>query len=560
MAQDAPRVLRAAIYTRKSHEDGLEQAYNSLHAQRDACEAYIRSQAGLGWTLVETAYDDGGCSGGNLERDGLQRLLADVQAGRVDIIAIYKLDRLTRSLTDFARIVEVLDKAGASFVAVTQPINTTTSMGRLMLNVLLSFAQFEREQTGERIRDKIAASKAKGLWMGGPLALGYDPGGDNTLVVNAAEAATVRHIFERYLKLKSVHRLVEELDLQGIRSKAWVSTRGRAMGGAKIGRGALYHLLRNVLYRGLIRHKDKTFPGHHPAIIEAEVFDAVQARLDANQVRKRRSASKPAKAVLTGKIIGADGEPMTPTFATGRRGRIYRYFVSGKLQRGERPGQVPQGLRRIPAEALEAAVLGWLRRLTDRPEGSWETLGPVLRRVEVRAEQTQLVLDAEAVFGCDHPDLAFEDLQGRLGEGERALRDGEDIRVVLPVRMQLRGGRTWVSGGGAPLGVNAALVRALRSAHDHLYEMGAPAWARPPSWAAARPHKSPYVMALFRLALLAPDIQQAILAGRQPQGVTVKGLLEADIPLGWPEQRAWWASLGRVGDAQRSPVAPNGEH
>jgi len=551
MAGEGPKVLRAAVYTRKSHEDGLEQAYNSLHAQRDACEAYIRSQAGMGWTLVETAYDDGGCSGGNIEREGLQRLLADVEAGRIDIIAIYKLDRLTRSLTDFAKIVEVLDKAGASFVSVTQPINTTTSMGRLMLNVLLSFAQFEREQTGERIRDKIAQSKAKGLWMGGPLALGYDPGGDNTLVVNEAEAATVRHIFERYLKLKSVHRLAEELGRQGIRSKAWVSTRGRSMGGAKIGRGALFHLLRNPLYRGLIRHKEKTFPGNHAAIIDAGLFDAVQAGLDRNQVRKRRSASKPARAMLTGRIIGADGEPMTPTFATGRRGTIYRYYVSGKLQRGERPGQVPQGPRRIPADALEAAVLGWLRRLTGRLEGTWEALCPILHRVEVKSEQTYLLLDAAVLFGCDHPDLAFEDLQGRLGDGERAVRDGGEVRVALPICLRLRGGRTWISGGdSADCGrqPNPGPLKAILSAHNCLYELGAPAWATAPSWANAAPHPSPYVMKLFRLALLAPDIQKAMIAGKAPPWLSTRALMDCEIPLGWEAQRAWWANLCLIHD------------
>src|SRR5471030_1929886 len=237
-------VTRCAIYTRKSSEEGLEQAFNSLDAQREACEAYIRSQAHEGWKLVKTAYDDGGFSGGTLERPALQRLLADLGRGLVDVIVVYKIDRLTRSLADFARIVETLDRQGGSFVSITQQFNTTTSMGRLTLNVLLSFAQFEREVTGERIRDKIAASRRKGMWMGGTIPLGYDVK-NRELVVNEAEANTVREIFEAYVRLESVDRLRLELDRRGIASKRWVSTTGRTWGGVRLARGPLYWMLRN---------------------------------------------------------------------------------------------------------------------------------------------------------------------------------------------------------------------------------------------------------------------------------------------------------------------------
>src|SRR6202048_2802434 len=241
--------LRCAIYTRKSSEEGLEQHFNSLHAQREACEAFIKSQAGEGWRLVKSAYDDGGLSGGTMERPALQRLLSDINQGLIDVVVVYKVDRLTRSLTDFAKMVEVFDARGVSFVAVTQQFNTTTSMGRLTLNVLLSFAQFEREVTGERIRDKIAASKRKGIWMGGLVPLGYEVR-DRQLVINEAEATTVRHLFTRYTELASVRRLKEELDRNGVRSKIRVSKDGVESGGQAFSRGALYTLLRNPIYVG----------------------------------------------------------------------------------------------------------------------------------------------------------------------------------------------------------------------------------------------------------------------------------------------------------------------
>jgi DNA invertase Pin-like site-specific DNA recombinase len=255
-------IRRCAIYTRKSSEEGLEQDYNSLHAQREAREAFIRSQAGEGWRPVKTAYDDGGFSGAGMERPGLQQLLSDIREGLVDTMVVYKVDRLTRSLTGFARMVELFDAKGVSFVAVTQQFNTTTSMGRLTLNVLLSFAQFEREVIGERIRDKVAASKRKGIWMGGVLPLGYDVR-ERKLVVNHDEAQTVRGIFERYLELGSVRLLGNDLRQRGIVSSAKVSRNGNARGGKQFSRGALYHLLSNPIYLGEIRHKQERHPGQH---------------------------------------------------------------------------------------------------------------------------------------------------------------------------------------------------------------------------------------------------------------------------------------------------------
>ena len=275
----ADKVFRCAVYTRKSTEDGLEQEFNSLDAQYEACAAYALSQRHEGWVVVKDRYDDGGFSGGNIERPGLKRLLADVAAGKIDIILLYKIDRLTRSLTDFSRIVDVLDKAGASFVSITQSFNTTTSMGRLTLNMLLSFAQFEREITGERIRDKIAASKRKGIWMGGTVPLGYEVV-ERKLLVKPKEAEQVRHIMQRYLALGTVPALVDELGREGYRTKLQHRVSGPHKGNDLYRRGTLYHMLSNRIYRGMIVHKGKAFPGEHEAIVDEDLFEYVQAKLE----------------------------------------------------------------------------------------------------------------------------------------------------------------------------------------------------------------------------------------------------------------------------------------
>ena len=311
--------LHCALYTRKSTEEGLEQAFNTLDAQREACEAYVKSQAGEGWRAVRSRYDDGGFSGASMERPALKRLLCDIEAGKVDVVVVYKIDRLTRSLPDFARMIEIFDRRRVSFVSVTQAFNTTTSMGRLTLHVLLSFAQFEREVTGERIRDKIAASKAKGMWMGGIVPLGYDPPGDSTraLAVNRAEAEIVRTIFRAYVDLGSVHALQRWLEDRGIRSKRRVTRAGRLSGGGPFSRGALFQLLRNRLYLGMIVHKGRVHPGRHQAIIDADLFEAVLARLDANTRRRASKLEQKADAPLAGRLFDADGQPMSPTFSYG---------------------------------------------------------------------------------------------------------------------------------------------------------------------------------------------------------------------------------------------------
>jgi site-specific DNA recombinase len=325
--------LRCAVYTRKSTEDGLDQEYNSLDAQFDGCSAYILSQRHEGWTLVPDRYDDGGFSGGNMDRPGLKQLLSDVAAGKVDVIVLYKIDRLTRSLADFAKIVEILGQAGASFVSVTQAFNTTTSMGRLMLNVLLSFAQFEREVTGERIRDKIAASKKKGLWMGGPVPLGYIVQ-DRKLVVHAEEADTVRHIMRRYLVSSSVDELAADLQQDGYKTKVQHNASGPHRGGCDFRRGTLYHLLSNRIYLGEIVHKGVAYPGEHEAIVPIELWDAVQAKVAerANGGARRRQVRSPS--LLIGLIEDGLGRPMTPSHTT-RSSRNYRYYVTRPDQMAE---------------------------------------------------------------------------------------------------------------------------------------------------------------------------------------------------------------------------------
>ena len=381
---------RCALYTRKSSEDGLEQAFNSLDAQREACAAYVKSQAGEGWRVVATVYDDGGHSGGTMQRPALQRLLADIALGRIDVVVVYKIDRLTRALVDFARIIELFDRHAVSFVSVTQAFNTTSSMGRLTLNVLLSFAQFEREVTGERIRDKIAASKARGMWMGGLPPLGYDlpPPGSRALVINAAEAASVRTIFAMYIKLRSGHALQRWLAAQGIRSKRHTSRSGRVLGDQPFSRGALYHLLRNRIYLGEIVHNGVAHPGMHEAIVDTELFEAVQAGIAGN-ARRVTSADRVARSPLMGRIFDAEGQPMSPAFAYGKSGKLYRYYVSAPLQQGKRRRAGDEAIRRVAAEALEQFLRAVLGRLM--PAVRTDALDALLR-IEVHPASLQLLL------------------------------------------------------------------------------------------------------------------------------------------------------------------------
>lgn len=523
--------LRCAIYTRKSSDEGLDQAFNSLDAQREACAAYITSQVHEGWKLVPSRYDDGGFSGGNMSRPGLQHLLAEIAAGKIDVVVVYKIDRLTRSLADFARMVELFDKHGVSFVSVTQSFNTTSSMGRLTLNVLLSFAQFEREVTGERIRDKIAASKAKGMWMGGLPPLGYDLPQDKsrTLVVNEAEAATVRLIFEAYLKLGSVNALEGWLKTEGHLSKDYTSRSGKKSGGVPFNRGALYHLLRNPIYRGMIRHKGKVHEGQHPAIVDSALFEEVQATLEA---KRRRYAARPtlrSTAALTGRIFDATGEPMSPTMSTGKSGRRYHYYVSASLQKGRRDhsgtgplSPDPRAIRRISADALEAQLSQLIARLV--PARSRDPLD-LPERIEVHRSAVHLTLPRSECPG----------IQGRLTDDERLEEDATDansLRLIASIRIRNRRGRTEVQ--AATVRHNAkdpVLIGALQRAHA-MVELDArhlPVCRSSPA--------SQYGRRLLALAFLAPDLQHAILEGAQPADLTLEHLLAKPLPAAWDAQR-----------------------
>src|SRR5882757_3920074 len=358
--------LRCAIYTRVSTEHGLEQEFNSLDNQREASQAYVKSQAHEGWKLIRTHYDDGSYSGGSMDRPALKRLLDDVRAHRVDVIVVYKVDRLTRSLADFAKLVELFDVHQVSFVSVTQAFNTTTSMGRLTLNVLLSFAQFEREVTGERIRDKIAASKQKGMWMGGWVPIGYDRK-DRTLTINETEAVTVRKIFDLFLRLKNVQRVQNELVRLKLTTKPYATPRGRAVGGLSFARGHLYKILSNPLYIGEIEHKGVRYPGQHPRLIEAATWDAVQAQLATNHHENRARTNAKSKSLHAGLIYDNAGNRLVSSHST-KNGKRYRYYVTPEAN-GRSVGAASIPKLRLPATMIEELLRVKLQSfLTDKTQ------------------------------------------------------------------------------------------------------------------------------------------------------------------------------------------------
>lgn len=520
---------RCAIYTRKSSDEGLVQHFNSLDAQREACEAYILSQAGEGWSALPARYDDGGYSGGSMERPALQRLLADIGRGLIDVVVVYKIDRLTRSLADFARIVERFDAKEVSFVSVTQAFNTTSSMGRLTLNVLLSFAQFEREVTGERIRDKIAASKAKGLWMGGLAPLGYDlpPNGTRVLQVNESEAATVRHIFERYLALGSVHRLLEELQRDGIRSKPRVTMNGKVTGDQPFSRGAMFHLLQNRVYVGEIVHKGQCYSGQHRGIVDAATFARVQSKLS-KQMGDRQQRMR-ATSPLAGKLFDMHGNRLTPTHSKNPRGRTYRYYVPARLQQG---GRSSGELMRFPKGRVDDLIRATLQRVsTTFEEGLHQLI-----RADLSAHSIDLTLPARMLPA----------IRAALDDGECVSADdehAEHIRWSLPAVLQRRGGGAKVQSAArdAP-NRDAVLIQGLRTAHQLVSRdrSGLPTVEEMP--------QSRYAVRLMRLACLSPRIQRDILAGRQPASLRLEDLVRAPMPACWrAQERKIEGSQLRVG-------------
>jgi site-specific DNA recombinase len=555
--------VRCAIYTRKSSEEGLEQEFNSLQAQREACEAFINSQRHEGWVCLRAAYDDGGLSGATMDRPALQRLLADIAAGRVDTIVVYKIDRLTRSLADFAKIVEILDQRSASFVSVTQQFNTTTSMGRLTLNVLLSFAQFEREVIGERIRDKIAASKRKGMWMGGVPPLGYRVE-DRKLLVIDSEAEIVRSIFRRYTELGSVRLLKQELDVRCIKSKSWTSASGRLIGGKPFSRGALYLMLQNRTYLGEIVHKGQSHPGEHTPIIDQPLWDAVHSQLADNTAERSSGTRSRQPSLLAGLLFDPDGNPMTPTHAV-KKGTRYRYYVSRPLITKDR-GARSAGLR-IPAAEIEQLAMGRVRQWLLDPASIYQAAGfsdaSAQRRVVARAaeigkiwpelpgtRQSALVtaLIERIDVGADQIEIRTRPTQlGAFLDGAAApspsATDDETQTLCAPIRLR-RSGReirmlidsTDPSAIAKP---NPRLIKLLIRAHRfHATLVGSPGV---PFAALAKQEgvSRSYFTRLVRLNYLAPDITKAILDGHQPPYLTADKLLaNSRLPLAWQEQRA----------------------
>ena len=560
--------MRCAIYTRKSSEEGLEQDFNSLQAQREACEAYIASQKHEGWIVLPTCYDDGGVSGATLERPALQRLLADVEVGRIDTIVVYKVDRLTRTLSDFARLVEIFDRKAVSFVSVTQQFNTTTSMGRLTLNVLLSFAQFEREVTGERIRDKIAASKKKGMWMGGNPPLGYDVK-DKKLIVNKAEAETVRSIFRQYREIESVRELRDRLAAEGVTSKRRVRRDGRIVGGKPINRGALYHLLHNRLYRGEMVHKDKAYPGQHEAIVDEALWEEVQATLAANTNGERREGTR-QPSLLTGLVVDEQGEGLSPSHAV-KKGRRYRYYVSRHLiLEGKRAGR--KGWR-LPAADLEGLVTvrlrDWLadaaaisavidgdpqeasahaslitqaQSLADRwpelkPHQAKAYLNALLRRVIVESARIVIEIDGERALATL---LAGPDAVSIKRSRQDAQPAKHPIILDIPSALKRAGTGMKLVVPGARNNAKCApgLIRLLLRAfaiQDRLEQNPDLTLQRIAEVEGVSPS---YVTRLLRLAYLAPDIVTAIVDGQQPPELTAEKLMRnTRLPLSWEAQR-----------------------
>lgn len=548
-----PRI-RCAIYTRKSSDEGLDQDFNSLDAQHEACTAYIASQRHEGWVAGKARYDDGGISGGTLERPGLQRLLADIDAGLVQMVVVYKIDRLTRSLADFAKLVERFDAAGCSFVSVTQAFNTASSMGRLTLNVLLSFAQFEREVTAERIRDKIAASKKKGLWMGGVPPLGYDPHPEpknRGLVVNADEAETVRTIFALYDDLGCLNAVMRRASDLGLRSKLHRFRSGRVQGGNPFSRGQIYALLRNPIYIGKIRHKTRVWDGLHAPIVDEALWDRVQSKLQAASGRKRGRkgpADRPGTtrvAPLMGKLRDDTGDRLTPTY-TRLHGRQIRYYVSNRLISG---GTDPQGWR-LPAQALEQAVADVISRhlLTlsrDHricAEADLQQGNAVRERMRHLADRLTsgtpgmlagLLAEGHVGKNCIVLSLQAKTLTEELDLQPDAI-DPAVLRIEAPFALRRRGVEGKIVVGDRAPQPDRTLLRALSQAHAWVADLrgGKPLG----EIAAATRHSESYIRTRAQLAYLAPAIQGAILEGRQPAGLTLERIIRKPVPLDWDAQ------------------------
>jgi site-specific DNA recombinase len=567
--------IRCAIYTRKSSEEGLEQAFNSLDAQREACAAFIASQRHEGWRVIPTLYDDGGYSGGDMERPALRRLLDDVAGDEVDTIVVYRVDRLTRNLADFAKMVETLDAKGVSFVSVTQQFNTTTSMGRLTLNILLSFAQFEREVAGERIRDKIAASKRKGMWVGGRVPLGYDVT-QRKLVVNQEEAKLVKNIYGWYLELGSVSKVKAHLDHEGIKSKERMSPAGTRSGGVPFSPGALYLILQNPIYLGEIRHRNQSYPGQHEAIITRDLGQRVQEQLRSDNGGQKKVVKGSCSSMLAGLLQDTQGNLFRPSH-TVKNAKRYRYYISQAATTANKPIKAI----RLPAYDVEKQISIRLQTflrspkelmkyltLPQDPPGTtqmlittakvqaeeWLTASPatirdsvrkVIRRIVVHTEKMELEISRSQCRAS-----LTNDRLSTFSRGESQLLEaGSDdlIRLTIEAGFKRCGGemRLVLSPDSDKPEIVTPIVKAIVRARQ--WREGVLAGDR--NLAEERLGlKGEYLRRVLGCAFLAPDIVEAVLDWHHPADLTVKKLSRRRLPLNWTAQRT------QLGFPQRSAI------
>ena len=539
--------LRCAIYTRTSTEEGLDQDFNSLQAQRESCAAYVMSQTHEGWNALNTLYDDGGFSGGNMERPGLQRLMSDIEAGQIDIVVVYKVDRLTRSLADFAKLVEVFDKHSVSFVSVTQAFNTTSSMGRLTLNVLLSFAQFEREVTAERIRDKFKASKEKGMWMGGRPVLGYDVK-DRKLIPNSDEIDKARYIFETYLEIGSAMALKKRLDQEGIVSKRWVTQKGKQAGGQPFSRGSLYGLLSNPIYVGKIRHKDKTFDGRHEAILDKDLWDRVQALLAKNRVVDLNKTRAKAPSLLAGLLVHEDGRPFQPSHSNknGVKRRYYRHptctlpsneiesvVLSQIKQLLSMPSQLAEILNIEDQERLKVLLTSAKLFVTEMEEAQRPmALKSILKQVIAGDSELQLQIcpDRLTAFLSSDPEAEPTD--------SASDRPPHVIKLQTQLKRCGHGKKLIVRSESSadPASVDTSLIKLIGRAHMWFDEMKSGSSYK--EIAEKEKVDERLVARTIRCTFLAPDITSAILKGQEPSDLSSQILLRLPkLPAAWDEQR-----------------------
>lgn len=558
----APAKLRCAVYTRKSSEEGLDQEFNSLDAQREACVAYIASQAGSGWKLIPALYDDGGISGGTMERPALQKLLQDIRDRRIDVVVVYKIDRLTRSLMDFSKIVEIFDASGISFVSVTQAFNTTSSMGRLTLNVLLSFAQFEREVTAERIRDKIAASRKKGMWMGGRVPFGYAVK-DRKLVVDAQNAETVRYLFRRYIELKSVLALTDEFNRQLDDEDDTDPESELCSKPAKWSRGKLYYLLSNQIYVGRVKHHDKHFDGEHPAIIDADQFADVQTLLKTQSQRPRGSSPNITDThLLNGLVFDETRDQLSPTHAKNH-GRRYRYYISSRLKgsKSKRDGDW-----RIPANELEGLVTYQFQdlitnqaRLADWVQlyASANSIVPVLEKAKA-FDLMRPEIDQKAILRSVFPrislspsNISFQidrkalvellgvEIKTTLEPGAESDRGSTTFTIDLPITIKRRGveTRAIIANHVQARLPDATLVNTIARAHFYLTRLTDGTVQSIADLAKQCGVHRANISRVLPLAFLSPKIVEAIFTGRQPVELTSRRLVRLiDLPLAWHDQ------------------------